>query len=125
MPKNFDDLLGNDYEFTVRGEKFTFRDLSAREFAAVDEILQDAKNGKEDDRTMWDRFSEQIAYCLPDDQRERWLTLYNRDEEPVTVGQLIGMRNWLLEVQMERDPTKAASTSGPGRGRTAASSREG
>lgn len=127
MPKNFDELTDvnkYDYDFVVRGETFTFMELSPRAMAAVDGILESTNGNDENALQIWDRFSNQIEAFLPPEQRERWRELYTREEEPITVRHLIAIRNWLVEVQTGDRPTKAPSPSSSGRGKTAVSSKD-
>ena len=116
--KNFDELLPQDHTFTIRGEKFTFKDVSP-------EVIQnwvEETNGK-DDITVWEQQDKQILVFLADEDRERWLELRKRQEDPITIAQQNAVLTWLFEGATGNRPTEAASPSPSGRGRTAPSSK--
>ncbi len=118
MAKNFDELLPQDRTFTIRGETFTFRDVPP-------EVIQnwaEETNGK-DDLTVWQQQDKQILVFLSDTDKERWLELRKRQEDPITIAQQNAVLTWLFEEATGNRPTEAASPLPSGRGRTAASSK--
>ncbi len=117
MPKNFDELLSQDRTFTIRGETFSFQDVSP-------EILTtfDSSTNGDDDNAVWNLMDAQIGLFLKESDRERWQTLRARAEEPVTIAQITAVLTWLMEEQTGR-PTNPPSPSVSGRGKTAASSK--
>jgi hypothetical protein len=119
VPKNFDDILTKEREFTVRGEKFTFKDASPEVLSSFEIIV----NG-DDENSVWKSIDAQIVLFLEEKDHERWYALRAREDEPVTIKQLNAVLRWLMEEQTGR-PTQPPSTSGSGRGKTEASSKAG
>jgi hypothetical protein len=117
MARNFDDVLSQDREFTVRGEKFSFQDVRPEVLSG----FEISTNGDEE-LSVWKVLTDQILLFLPTADHERWLTLRERETEPVTIAQLQEIIKWLVEAQTGR-PTEAPLPSASGRGKTAGSSK--
>lgn len=89
MPKNFDELLPSDREFTVRGKTFHYLDLSPEDvFAEVE-----APNGD----SPWELSDRQILRFLPESEHEEWRALRKDKENPVTIKQINDIFSWLWE----------------------------
>ena len=117
--KDFDTLLAQDRTFKVRGETFTWREVKPEILSSWEPAK---KNGKEED-DVWAIMDQQVVFMLETDvERERWKALRDREDKPVTIAQMRSILEWLVEEQTGR-PTEPPSTSVPGRGSTAASSR--
>ena len=116
--KDFNELLAKDRTFKVRDAVFEFVD-------AQPEVLtgfQIDTNG--DDNAAWKIMDAQIKLFLSEEDGKRWDELRTRTEEPVTIAQLTGILQWLMEEQTGR-PTETPSPSAPGPGKTARSSTAG
>lgn len=120
MSKNFDELLADDRTFEVRGEKFEYIDVRPEVLSAF--TPEEEEEGKEPDATaIWRSIDDQIVLFLDEENGKHWRELRARDDKPVTVAQLNAILTWLVEEQTDR-PTKTASDSGSGPGRTGRSS---
>jgi hypothetical protein len=108
-------------QFKVQDEVFTWRFVRPEEQTELAGILL-AEDRDNDPAQQWVRMDRQIMLFLEEEDHERWRTLRARSENPVTIGQLIDIVGWLVEVQSDR-PTEQPSPSSPGRGKTAASSK--
>lgn len=118
--KNFDEMLAQDREFTVGGETFHWRDVRPEVLTS----FEPSKNGKDDDENAaWRLMDDQILLFIAKDEQARWTELRARDDNPVTIAQLNAILLWLMEEQTGR-PTVPSSPSAPGRGRTAATSKD-
>lgn len=129
MARNFDDLLPEDHTFTVRGETFTWRDISAYAFGSMLDALGPSNGGEEpaDAGSLAKQLevqTEKIMLFLVPEDHERFKKLVEREDSPVTFRQLNAIFNHLVEEQTDR-PTETPSPSGTGRGRTGASSKGG
>lgn len=118
--KNFDDMLAQDREFTVGGEKFHWRDVRPEVLTSFEPSRNG--DGPDDDNAAWRLMDDQILLFVAKDEVDRWKELRARDENPVTIAQLNAILLWLMEEQTGR-PTVQSSPSEVGRGRTAATSK--
>jgi hypothetical protein len=80
------------------------------------------ENGS-DENSLWRLMDDQILLFISNDEHARWKDLRARDDKPVTIAQLNAILLWLMEEQTGR-PTVQPSPSAPGRGRTAATSKD-
>ena len=105
--KDFDELLSSDHEFKVRDQVFTFNDVRP-------EILSTfSVNGKEED--VWAVLDAQVLMFLDEDGQKRWKELRARDENPVTIAQIQGILQYLMEQQTGRPFEQLQdSEAGPG-----------
>jgi len=120
--RDFDQELEQDLTFKIRGETFKMRYVRP-------EILQSWENENIDGASEADALKvldQRIVFFLDQngDSGERWGKLRERDDDPVTLGQLTELVTWMVEVQSGR-PTTPPSPSASGRGRTAVSSKAG
>lgn len=120
--RDFDQELEKDLSFKIRGETFTMRYVRP-------EVLQSWENENIEGANEADALKvldERVLFFLDQngDNAERWKALRARESDPVTLGQLTGLIEWMVEVQSGR-PTIPPSPSASGRGRTAASSKAG
>lgn len=117
MPgKDFDELIAKDREFTVRGHKFHYRDLSPEAiFAEID--LDVDSNGV----GVWAMSDLQILRFLPEDEHESWRTLRADQDNPVTLKQMNALVAWLWE-EATGHPLPGLESSATGDGKTATSS---
>lgn len=120
MPKSFDDLISQERTFVVRGETFTWQDVRPEVLTAFTPETEVDPDKPGSDVGVWKQLDEQISLFLVPEDRERWLKLRERDENPVTIIQLNEILTWLVGEQTER-PSQTPSPSGPGRGKTARS----
>jgi hypothetical protein len=118
--KNFDDMLPKDRELTVGGETFHWRDVRPEVLTS----FEPSENGDGDENAAWRLMDDQILLFLAKDEQDKWRELRARQENPVTIAQLNAILLWLMEQQTGR-PTVTPSPSAPGRGRTAATSKDG
>ena len=116
--KDFDELKAAERTFLVGGETFKWCDVRPEVLTG---FSADSTNGDDADAT-WRLMDAQILLFIEPDEHERWQTLRARDEQPVTVRQLVAILNWLMEEQTAR-PTETPSPSDAGPGRTAATSK--
>lgn len=116
MPKNFD--VEQDLEFTLAGETFKARIVRPEVIAAWED--QEIPEKSVDALKLND---ERIELFLDqeDGNVERWRALRAREDNPVSMSQINQLLVWLVELQTTF-PTEQPSPSGPGRGRTAATS---
>ena len=91
MPKDFDELLSKDREFTVRGQTFHYRDLSP------EQVFADADVNLDNGASVWDLTDRQILRYLPDSEHEAWKALRTDKENPVTLKQINELVAWLWE----------------------------
>ena len=119
MPRNFDEERQFDPEFILRGQTFRMK------------IVRPEVIAEWEDSPIPDKSVDAIAYIdnkikqfieNSDGSHERWDTLRQNEEDPVSMGELDELLRWMVETQSAR-PTKPLSPSAPGRGRTAASSK--
>lgn len=119
MPKNFDELLEQDLEFTIGGESFKMRYVRPEVLAAwEDETIDDKSEDllkKQDERIM-------MFLAGGAEDHKRWMALRERDDNAVPMVQVNEVLKWMIEVQTSR-PTNTPSPSASGRGRTAATSK--
>lgn len=121
MPKNFDELLEQDLEFTIGGETFKMRYVRPEVLAAWEDESIDQKSDE-----LLKRQDERIMMFLAGgaEDHKRWMALRERDENAVPMVQVNELLRWMVEVQTSR-PTITPSPSAGGRGRTAATSKAG
>lgn len=120
MPaRNFDELLEDDLSFVLGGETFTMVYVRPEVLAAWEDDPTDEKA-----EAALKRLDERIMLFLdPADNgaRERYKTLRERTENPITMSQLNALATWMIEVQSDR-PTPQPSPSERGRGKGARTS---
>ena len=116
--KNFDEMLPTDRELTVGGEQFHWRDVRPEVLTSFEPSEVDG-----DENAAWRLMDDQILLFLAADEHDKWRALRAREENPVTIQQLNAILLWLMEQQTGR-PTVTPSPSAPGRGRTAATSKD-
>jgi hypothetical protein len=115
MPgKDFDALLPGEREFTVRGKKFHYLDLSPEDVFSDVEV---PKNGS----SPWDISDLQILRFLPESEHEAWRNLRADQESPVTIKQINAVFAWLWE-EATGIPLPQAELSPTGAGKTVTSS---
>ena len=115
--KDFNELLAQDREFKVQDQTFVWKDVRPEVLSSFDIDV----NGS-DPNAVWGIMDRQILLFLPESEQEKWKTLREDEEKPVTIGQMNAILTWLMEEQTGR-PTEAPSPSEPGRGKTAATSK--
>lgn len=115
--KDFNELLAKDREFRVQDQTFTWKDVRPEVLSAFDIDV----NGN-DPNAVWGIMDRQILLFLPESEQEKWKTLREDEDKPVTIGQMNAILTWLMEEQTGR-PTEQPSPSDPGRGKTAATSK--
>ena len=113
---------GVDRQFKVEGETFTWRPVRPEEQSELADILSKEGPDSEDPNYQWKLMDRQVLLFLEEEGHERWRELRSRSENAVTIGQLLDIVSWLVEVQSDR-PTEQPSPSSPGRGKTEASSK--
>jgi len=118
--KDFDELKASDRDFKVSGETFHWRDVRPEVLTS----FEPSENGDGDANAAWRLMDDQILLFIVPDEHDKWRELRARDDEPVTIGQMSAMIQWLMEQQTGR-PTEAPSPSAAGRTRTAATSKAG
>jgi hypothetical protein len=116
MPKDFDTVLPQDRSFTVRGETFQFIDVRPE----VIQAWADETNGKSDE-SVWQYQDKQILAFLRAEDRDRYVTLRTREEDPITIAQQNALLTWLWEEATGR-PTEQVSVSPSGPGKSARTS---
>jgi len=119
--KNFDEMLAQDREFTVGGETFHWRDVRPEVLTSFEPSRNG--DGPDDDNAAWRLMDDQILLFIEESEHGAWRTLRHREEDAVTIAQLNAIVLWLMEAQTGR-PTEQPSPSAPGRGRTAATSKD-
>lgn len=117
--KNFDEILEQDLEFQIGGEKFKMRYVRPEVLASWEEDVGDEKSAE-----LLKKQDERIIMFLngDDGSRDRYLALRKREENAVPMVQINELLRWMIEVQTSR-PTPTPSLSASGRGRTAATSK--
>lgn len=115
--KDFNELLAQDREFRVHDQTFVWKDVRPEVLTAF-EI--DA-NG-DDPNAVWGLMDRQILLFLPEAEQEKWKTLREDEDKPVTIAQMNAILTWLMEEQTGR-PTEAPSPSEAGPGNTGTSSK--
>lgn len=115
MPKNFDGLVSSDRTFVVRGETFTWRDVRPEVLTAFADA--EDKDGKDDADSIWKSIDQQILLFVVPEDHERWTSLREREDSPVTIAQLNAILEWLVGEQTDR-PTQTPSPSASGPGKT-------
>jgi hypothetical protein len=118
MPRNFDDMLEEDLEFTVQGETFRMQYVRPEVLAQWED---EDDPGEESALQAINRLDQRIRSFLVPDDRDRWVTLRKREENAIPFVQLREIVRWMVETQSAR-PTQTPSASADGRGNTAASS---
>ena len=114
MARNFDELLPDEREFTVRGTKFHYLDLSPED---VFKEVEPPENGG----GVWELSDRQILRFLPESEHEAWRALRADKENPITIKQLNAVFAWLWE-EATGLPLPQPDLSGTGAGKTATSS---
>lgn len=115
---------GKDREFSINGAIFNWHDVRPEVLTELgDELTKATENGDSSDpNAAWKLADKQILLFIDPDQHDRWTELRDREKDPVTIGQLNAIVQWLMEEQTGL-PTEQPSSSATGRGRTATSSR--
>ena len=115
-----------DREFTINGVIFNWHDVRPEVLTELgDELTKQQTNGSDPDpNAAWKLADRQILLFITPEQHDRWSELRSRDKDPVTIGQLNAIVQWLMEEQTGL-PTEQPSSSATGRGRTATSSKGG
>lgn len=90
MPKDFDELLPKEREFTLRGHKFHYLDLSPEDVFSEVEV---PANGD----SPWEISDRQILRFLPESEHEAWRSLRADKENPITIKQINAVFAWLWE----------------------------
>jgi hypothetical protein len=121
MPRNFDQDKSEDLEFVIAGETFKMKYVRPEVLASWEDE-PDAEKSEDALKQMDNR----IKLFLDDSNGalEKWDNLRQREDNPVTMGQINDLLLWMVEVQSGR-PTIQPSPSATGRGKTAASSKAG
>lgn len=136
MPRNFDEELIDDRQFTIGGETFSWRYLHWREFAAVmdkedeeskqrEQAQKEAGDGWVDPTTFvgnHEELVESIVLLLDPGQAARFKETVNDPAKEIGFQQIVRLHNWLLNQQTAR-PTDPPEGSGPSGGATGASSQ--
>jgi hypothetical protein len=112
--KNFDDVLPKDREFTIRGQKFHYLDLSPEDVFGDTDVPD---NGD----SPWELSDRQILNFLPKEEHEAWRALRANKETPITIKQLNQVFAWLWE-EATGIPLPQPDLSASGAGKTATSS---
>jgi hypothetical protein len=114
--RDFDEVKP-ELEFKIGGEEFTARRVRPEVLATFEVNVPD------DSAQAIVLLDERIgAFLASDEDRERYKTLRCREEDPVTIGQLNALLEWMLEASSDL-PTQQPSLSAVGPGATAASSK--
>ena len=114
MPgKNFDELLPGEREFTVRGHKFHYLDLSPEAVFADEESV----NGD----SPWEMSDKQILRYIPAEEHDAWRELRADKENPITIKQMNAIFAWLWE-EATGIPLPQPEVSASGAGKTATTS---
>lgn len=109
-----------DMTFEVCGEKFTMRNVRPEVLALWEE--EDAKEPASGVKAVEVTDKRILAFLdNGNGQHERWKALREREDRALSIGQLGGILEWMIEVQTAR-PTNQPSPSGRGRGASAATS---
>ena len=114
MPKNFDELLPAEREFTLRGHKFHYVDLSPED---VFSDVEEPENGA----SPWEISDRQILRFLPESEHEAWRSLRADKENPITIRQINAVFSWLWE-EATGVPLPQPELSATGAGTTATTS---
>lgn len=134
MPRDFDEMLTDDREFTIGGETFHWRYLHWREFATAIDLEVDRRKEEtpegvdpEDNDTVVESYERVIdrvvLYLVPGDV-DRFRKLMDDVSKPIPTIQINELGNWLVEAQTAR-PTEPPSASTGGRGKVVAISKAG
>jgi hypothetical protein len=116
--RSFD--ITEDLAFEVCGEKFTMKNVRPEVLALWED--EDAKDAPSGQRAV--EVTDQRILAFLDNgngQHERWKALREREQNALSIGQLGGILEWMIEVQTAR-PTKQPSPSPRGRGASAPTS---
>lgn len=117
--RNFDEILEQDLEFQIGGEKFKMRYVRPEILAMWEDEPIDEKSAD-----LLKRQDERIIAMLngDDGSAKRWQDLRAREDSALPMVQLNELLRWMIEVQTSR-PTNTPSPSVSGRGRTAPTSK--
>lgn len=111
--RDFDsELLEDDLSFQIGGEVFKMRYVRPEVLASwEDEGINDNSEDllkKQDERIG--------AFLASDEDRKRWITLREREDNAVPMVQVNEVLRWMVEVQTSRPTTPPSpSASGPGK----------
>lgn len=121
MPRDFDQDLSQDLEFKIGGEVFKMKYVRPEVLASWED-----EQAADKSTDALEQMDSRIKLFLDasNGALERWDTLRDREDNPVSMGQINDLLLWMVEVQSGR-PTIQPSPSVTGRGRTAASSKAG
>src|SRR5262245_2222585 len=117
--KDFDEELVEDRTFKLAGETFTWKYIRPETLFNLADDLQKQNGANDGGLSLLDA---QVTIFLNEGDLDRWKSLRERDENPVTLGQLTTLVEWLVEAQSGR-PTETPAPSVTGRGKTGGSSR--
>jgi hypothetical protein len=120
--KKFSDALEQDREFEFGGELFKYQYVH---WSVLTEIVDGSNsNGKEPTATEnVQEIVDSIPKFIEPDGDSRIHAMLSSKDNPVPIGQVNALYEWLLEVTSGR-PTAQPSLSEVGRGKTAPSSKE-
>lgn len=120
MHRDFDqEFVAEDLSFTIGGETFKMRYARPEVLAAWED--EEIPDKSVDALALNDQRIKQFLDSS-NGAGDRWDTLRDREENPVTMGQLNALLLWMVEVQSGR-PTVPPSPSESGRGKTKLSSK--
>lgn len=102
-----------DLEFKIGGESFTAMRVRPEVLASWSEI----NDPLDDTGAALRLLDERVLSFLPEAERERWTALRAREEDPVTIGQMNALLQWMLETSSDL-PTTPPLPSAAGHGAT-------
>ncbi len=103
---DFDAAAARPSGFVLRGERFPIQNVNFKTFA--DYIDADTPEG------MGAKNEQTIAFVtafIPKDERARFSALLDREDDPVSYGDLQGLAAWLIGVSTDRPTVQPASSS--------------
>ena len=109
--------------FTLCGQQFKFRGIPPAKYSEwLGEMRRDQEETEEEQPTTWSELCDQadalVLLGLHEEDHDRYRTLRageNGTSVIPTVGEIIALRNWIMEVETGRPPLLATvSTDTPG-----------
>lgn len=126
MPRNYDQMRdGEDHSFVIRGETFKLKRVRPAVLDQIDALQKEFVASEADSYADVVAFSEKRLLLLIDDSNgalPRWKVLRDRDDDPVTYGEIMDVSRWAFE-EVTGLPTMPPAPSQPGRGSTAPTSK--